>query len=193
MSTSVYDKIIEKAKLDASKIIADGTEKVKELDLLTKEEVEKEKSAALKDASLKDEERVLVYKASLEQSFNQQRLAHQKELLQKVIDQTKQELMNLSDNELIAFVKNHIRKANIEKAIIKVNEKDYDRYVKLFSSNNNQMLDTLGDVSLAKVSVDISGGFIIENEYFDIDNSFEVILDEIKDKYESALAKMLFE
>ena len=40
MSTSVYDKIIEKAKLDASKIIADGTEKVKELDLLTKEEVE---------------------------------------------------------------------------------------------------------------------------------------------------------
>ena len=87
MSTSVYDKIIEKAKLDASKIIADGTEKVKELDLLTKEEVEKEKSAALKDASLKDEERVLVYKASLEQSFNQQRLAHQKELLQKVIDQ----------------------------------------------------------------------------------------------------------
>ncbi|MBQ3001326.1 MAG: V-type ATP synthase subunit E [Bacilli bacterium] len=193
MSTSVYDKIIEKAKLDASKIIADGTEKVKELDLLTKEEVEKEKSAALKDASLKDEERVLVYKASLEQSFNQQRLAHQKELLQKVIDQTKQELMNLSDNELIAFVKNHIRKANIEKAIIKVNEKDYDRYVKLFSSNNNQMLDTLGDVSLAKDSVDISGGFIIENEYFDIDNSFEVILDEIKDKYESALAKMLFE
>lgn len=193
MSTSVYDKIIEKAKLDASKIIADGTEKVKELDLLTKEEVEKEKSAALKDASLKDEERVLVYKASLEQSFNQQRLAHQKELLQKVIDQTKQELMNLSDNELIAFVKNHIKKANIEKAIIKVNEKDYDRYVKLFSSNNNQMLDTLGDVSLAKDSVDISGGFIIENEYFDIDNSFEVILDEIKDKYESALAKMLFE
>ena len=193
MSTSVYDKIIEKAKLDASKIIADGTEKVKELDLLTKEEVEKEKSAALKDASLKDEERVLVYKASLEQSFNQQRLAHQKELLQKVIDQTKQELMNLSDNELIAFVKNHIRKANIEKAIIKVNEKDYDRYVKLFSSNNNQMLDALGDVSLAKDSVDISGGFIIENEYFDIDNSFEVILDEIKDKYESALAKMLFE
>lgn len=193
MSTSVYDKIIEKAKLDASKIIADGTEKVKELDLLTKEEVEKEKSAALKDASLKDEERVLVYKASLEQSFNQQRLAHQKELLQKVIDQTKQELMNLSDNELIAFVKNHIRKANIEKSIIKVNEKDYDRYVKLFSSNNNQMLDTLGDVSLAKDSVDISGGFIIENEYFDIDNSFEVILDEIKDKYESALAKMLFE
>lgn len=193
MSTSVYDKIIEKAKLDASKIIADGTEKVKELDLLTKEEVEKEKSAALKDASLKDEERVLVYKASLEQSFNQQRLAHQKELLQKVIDQTKQELMNLSDNELIAFVKNHIRKANIEKAIIKVNEKDYNRYVKLFSSNNNQMLDTLGDVSLAKDSVDISGGFIIENEYFDIDNSFEVILDEIKDKYESALAKMLFE
>lgn len=193
MSTSVYDKIIEKAKLDASKIIADGTEKVKELDLLTKEEVEKEKSAALKDASLKDEERVLVYKASLEQSFNQQRLAHQKELLQKVIDQTKQELMNLSDNELIVFVKNHIRKANIEKAIIKVNEKDYDRYVKLFSSNNNQMLDTLGDVSLAKDSVDISGGFIIENEYFDIDNSFEVILDEIKDKYESALAKMLFE
>lgn len=193
MSTSVYDKIIEKAKLDASKIIADGTEKVKELDLLTKEEVEKEKSAALKDASLKDEERVLVYKASLEQSFNQQRLAHQKELLQKVIDQTKQELMNLSDNELIAFVKNHIRKANIEKAIIKVNEKDYDRYIKLFSSNNNQMLDTLGDVSLAKDSVDISGGFIIENEYFDIDNSFEVILDEIKDKYESALAKMLFE
>ena len=193
MSTSVYDKIIEKAKLDASKIIADGTEKVKELDLLTKEEVEKEKSAALQDASLKDEERVLVYKASLEQSFNQQRLAHQKELLQKVINQTKQELMNLSDNELIAFVKNHIRKANIEKAIIKVNEKDYDRYVKLFSSNNNQMLDTLGDVSLAKDSVDISGGFIIENEYFDIDNSFEVILDEIKDKYESALAKMLFE
>ena len=119
MSTSVYDKIIEKAKLDASKIIADGTAKLKELDLLTKEEVEKEKSAALKDASLKDEERVLVYKASLEQSFNQQRLAHQKELLQKVIDQTKQELMNLSDNELIAFVKNHIRKANIEKAIIK--------------------------------------------------------------------------
>ena len=101
--------------------------------------------------------------------------------------------MNLSDNELIAFVKNHIKKANIEKAIIKVNEKDYDRYVKLFSSNNNQMLDTLGDVSLAKDSVDISGGFIIENEYFDIDNSFEVILDEIKDKYESALAKMLFE
>jgi len=193
MSTSVYDKIIEKAKLDASKIIADGTAKLKELDLLTKEEVEKEKSAALKDASLKDEERVLVYKASLEQSFNQQRLAHQKELLQKVIDQTKQELMNLSDNELIAFVKNHIRKANIEKSIIKVNEKDYDRYVKLFSSNNNQMLDTLGDVSLAKDSVDISGGFIIENEYFDIDNSFEVILDEIKDKYESALAKMLFE
>ena len=46
------------------------------------------------------------------------------------------------------------------------------------------MLDTLGDVSLAKDSVDISGGFIIENEYFDIDNSFEVILDEIKDKYE---------
>jgi vacuolar-type H+-ATPase subunit E/Vma4 len=55
------------------------------------------------------------------------------------------------------------------------------------------MLDTLGDVSLAKDSVDISGRFIIENEYFDIDNSFEVILDEIKDKYESALAKMLFE
>ena len=47
-------------------------------------------------------------------------------------------------------------------------------------------------ITLSNDSVDIVGGFIIACEYFDIDNSYEVILNNLSEELETTIAEMLF-
>ena len=104
----------------------------------------------------------------------------------------------MNDAELTNLVKHYLKNANLNESIkIKVSSGDYNRYQKLFSSKQNNNLDILSkefgyDIELSSETATIKGGFIIESSYFDVDNSYEVILENLENNLETKVAEMLF-
>lgn len=195
---SVYDKIIALGKEDAENIIKEGQDKAnsitEQIINLTNEKIEQ----MISDAKSKNEDKIKTKLAALEQNKKQVILANQKRIIKETFNKVLEQLCKMNDNELESFVKSYLEKSGLkEDIVIKVSKKEYDKYIKLFSSNNSNVLDKLSkeygyNVNLSNESANISGGFIIEGSYFDIDNSYEVILEDLSNSLETKVAEMLF-
>jgi vacuolar-type H+-ATPase subunit E/Vma4 len=107
---------------------------------------------------------------------------------------------------MIDLIKKMILNENIKgNETLVVAQKDQTKFIHLFSSgklvNDCYVLDKLnsllGDskhqLRLAKNYANIDGGFIIIGESYDIDVSYQTLLNSIKENFESQIAKMLFE
>lgn len=193
---SVYDKIIATSKEEALVIKEQGKLKADSITEQIMKETDLRMSQVKLDAKKKCENNIKVAQASLEQTKKQKVLNHKKQLIQDTFKEVLNQLLNLDDQDLIKYVTNNLsqNKLNGGETIL-VNSNDYQRYLKLFSTNNqvlDKILDNKYQLILGKNHVDIKGGFIIESEYYDIDCSYETILNTLEDTMETELAEMLF-
>lgn len=198
---SVYDKIINKGKLEAEEIIAQGTQKANNITDQVMQETDKKINLLLDEARIKNEDLIKTRLAEAEQNKKQNVLANKKQIIKDVFNEALNRLLMLNDEDLKELVINYLKKANIKgNEIIRVNQKDYNKYQKLFSSKQNNNLDLLnkmlnidkGKLTLDEQFANIKGGFIIISDYFDIDNSFETILETLEGDLETTIASKLF-
>lgn len=198
---SVYNKIIEKAMQEASEIKENGNQKAQMLINQTLKETEEKINQMLEEAKAKNADLIKTKNAEFDQAVKQQVLANQKRIIKETFEKALEKLTNMTDVELNNYVVSHLQKAQINNDVtIKVNKNDYTKYQTLFSTNHDSNLDILTKelnlnnvmITLSNDSVDIVGGFIIACEYFDIDNSYEVILNNLSEELETTIAEMLF-
>ena len=185
----MYNKIIEKAEAEALKIKENGQLKANKItDDLLAETIEKIKQM-LDEAKSKNADLIKTKTAEFDQALKQEVLANQKQLIKETFNVALEKLMKMNDESLKKFIVSSISKANLTgEIVLKVNKDDYNRYaniIKQIKLDNTKLL-------LSKEFVNIKGGFIVEGEYFDVDNSYEVILNNLTEELETTISQMLF-
>ena len=194
MAKTIYEKIEEKGRLEALEIIEEAKNKAalyleqEEHDALLKQEKQ------LESAKVRNEDLIKTNKTSSMQIARQKTLAVKKELIHETFLKALEELKNLDDNKLKEYVINKISDTKlIGDEVVKVNQKDYSRYQKLFGESLDEINKKFNyHLSLSKECVDISGGFIIINPSFDIDYSFDATIKMLEDELETFVAGILF-
>lgn len=196
-NSSVYDKIIANALDEASRIKEEGNIKASNITEQVMNETNEKIKQVINDAKLKCDDAIKTKKAELEQAKKQNVLASQKAIISNTFNEVLNRLCTMSNEDLVKFVTTSLKKVKLEgHEEIMVNENDYVKYQQLFSSNHDNKLDKLLDnkynLILSTTKANIKGGFIIASKYYDIDNSYEVLLDELKTKLEPEIAGKLF-
>jgi V/A-type H+-transporting ATPase subunit E len=202
---SIYEKIEQKGNADASEIYRIGQEKAKQLEESMISEAQAEIDKKLEKAKNAEANRVKTKNAAFEQNAKQQILLKKKDLIDRSFELALGKLNSLADQELSLLVSGLLNRETIRgDEIIRVSVNDFLRYRKLFSSgkidNGYYVLDKLNDLlkkdcqlKLSDNPADIDGGFLIIGSDFDIDLSFRTLLEDLKEKNEIFIAKLLFE
>ncbi len=199
-NNSIYDKISEKASLEANQIIEDAKKLAKE---------EKDKIIANQTSKSNDQINSVKEKissqtqtvlSSIKQNDKQTTLIYKKKLIHNAYLSALDDLCNCSEKDLFKYVIDSLKNIKFSKDVeIKVSEKDYDVFNKLFSSKKDNNLDILSKelktnikFNLIKNFANIKGGFIVLADAFDIDLSFEEALRLSEEKMEKTLADLMF-
>ncbi|HEY8395668.1 MAG TPA: V-type ATP synthase subunit E [Bacilli bacterium] len=206
MRKTIYEKIEIKASKDAEEIIRAGQEKAKQIEERIISEAKDTIEKNLNKVRKRGEEFIKTKTTELEQKAKQKTLALKKELIKAVVSEAAERLNSLSDERLVELVKKLVLSENLKgDETILVNSRDYERYLRLFSENRKDedglvILEKLNRelgkekfrLRLAKESANISGGFIVVGKTFDVDLSFETILNSLQEKHETEIAQILF-
>ncbi len=199
-NNTIYDRILNKGREDSEQLLEDAKRRAKLIVDVAVEEtnkalmIEREKMNARLDEAYKTK------MTEFEQSMKQTSLAFKKALIHDVFLQAQNKLANRTDQELTHFVVSLLKKDALTGGErLRVNKKDHERYLRLFSSRKDGTLDKLSTalgknitLTLDQVGAPIHSGFIVVGEEFDINHSTEAILGSLFEQAESAVAASLF-
>lgn len=185
----MYNKIIEKAEAEASRIKENGELKAKKLTKELLNETQEKINQMVDEAKIKNADLIKTKTAEFDQALKQKVLSNQKELIKETFAYALEKLVKMNDEELKMFIVSSLKKSGLKGNVsLKVNKEDTHRYSKIIKQININNLN----LNLSSESANIKGGFIIEGEYFDVDNSYEVILQNLSEELETEIAQMLF-
>ena len=184
-----------------SKILRDA-EGRKESILATAEE-EKNKILSKKVASAKELEKEIEAKSKKERVISgaklkarNEKLAAKQEVIEEVFSKSVETLCKLNDREFVKFIKDSILSLNIDGDETLILNEDGNKIVsKEVVAEINAELKAKGLKGEIKISETIGsfrGGFILEKGGVEINNTFESLVDSLKDQLEFEVAKVLF-
>ncbi|EDT86136.1 V-type ATP synthase subunit E [Clostridium botulinum] len=193
---NLTSKIIEDANKEAEKLLSEAK---KEENKIVDEKIKKANKAkeqiierAKRESKTKAER--VISNAHLKVRNN--KLEAKQEMINKVFDEAVIKLQNLSKDEYLNFVKSSILSLDIEgdeEIIVSPNDKDKID-ISLMLTLNNQ-LKAKGKKALLKISNEnrnIKGGFILYKNGIEINNSFEALVDSLRDELEQEIIEALF-
>lgn len=190
-----------------SKILKDAEERKDSI--LKAANEEKAKIIAKKEAIAKSEEEVMVEKAKMEAKTRHERIVSSAELkarneklaakqsvIDSVFEQSIEELCRMSDDDMKKFIKDMILSSDIagdEKIIL--NEKgksvlDGTLLVKINSELKSR--SKKGELTVSNEVRNFKGGFILEKDGIEINNTFEDLVNSSRDDLEFEVANVLF-
>lgn len=190
-----------------SKILKDAEERKESI--LNAANEERAKIIAKKEAAAKMEEASMLEKAKIEAKTRQERIVSSAELkarneklkakqevIDSVFEKSINELCSMSDEDLKNFIKNMIINSDItgDENII-LNEKGK-------SVVDNSLLNTInselkekgknGELTISDEVRTFRGGFILEKDGIEINNTFEDLVNSSRDDLEFEVAQVLF-
>ncbi|STB00370.1 V-type ATP synthase subunit E [Clostridium baratii] len=190
-----------------SKILSDAEERKESI--LKEANEEKAKIVSKKEALAKSEEATMVEKAKTEAKTAKERIISGAELksrnekltakqavIDKVFENSIEKLCKMSDQEIKEFIKNKIVNADIvgDETII-LNEKGNKLVdANLLKEINSELLakGKKGELTINKEVRNFKGGFILEKDGIEINNTFEDSVNSERDDLEFEVAKVLF-
>ncbi|ACQ52891.1 V-type ATP synthase subunit E family protein [Clostridium botulinum] len=193
---NLTSKIIEDANKEAEKLLSEAKkeenkivdEKIKKANKAKEQIIERAKRESRTKA-----ERVI---SNAHLKVRNNKLEAKQEMINKVFDKAVIKLQNLSKDEYLNFVKSSILSLDIEgdeEIIVSPNDKDKID-ISLMLTLNNQ-LKAKGKKALLKISNEnrnIKGGFILYKNGIEINNSFEALVDSLRDELEQEIIEALF-
>ena len=184
-----------------SKILRDA-EGRKESILAAAEE-EKNKILSKKVASAKELETEILEKAEIEAKSKRERvisgaklkarnekLAAKQEVIEEVFSKSVETLCKLNDREFVKFIKDSILSLNIDGDETLILNEDGNKIVS--KEVVAEIKGLKGEIKISETIGSFRGGFILEKGGVEINNTFESLVDSLKDQLEFEVAKVLF-
>jgi len=189
----VHARIIEKANLETYKIIEE-----------VKADIDKEIENFRKDQELKFEEakkkvfidlgNTLKMKLDVERiNLERADLIEKREILDALFRKVEEELLSINSDKYLKFLSSLLKRdIPAGKSTIFLNKNDLEAYGKKLSNFLKKELSKSRESIISEQNVDIKGGCIIKGGEVEINDSIEVILEDLKEKYEIEISKELF-
>lgn len=163
------EEIISKAKIEAEEIINQAAEKdVKDAEGL--------KSRKVSAAELQARKMILGAKQAA---------------IQKSFDLALEKLKSMPEDKYLNYLTEEIIKIPVKEGIIILNQRDRDKIGEKLIKAVNQRTSAQ-KYKLSDKTVNVSGGFLLRNGNIEINNTFETLLNSIKDDLTSEVANVLF-
>ena len=190
-----------------SKILKDAEERKD--NILKAANEEKAKIIAKKEAIAKSEEGVMVEKAKMEAKTRHERivssaelkarnekLAAKQSIIDSVFEQSIEELCKMSDDDMKKFIKDMILSSDIagdEKIILNEKGKSVLDGTLLVQINSElKSKGKKGELTVSNEVRNFKGGFILEKDGIEINNTFEDLVNSSRDELEFEVANVLF-
>lgn len=125
-----------------------------------------------------------------------EKLKAKQAMIKEVFEKSIEELCNLSKDEFIAFVKNSILSLDVigdEKLILneegkKIINEDLIKEINMELALKGKK----GEVTINSETRNFNGGFILERQGIEINNTFKALVNSLKDELEFEVARELF-
>lgn len=189
------------------KILEEAKHKEKEIAAYAESEKEKILSSKIKEAE--DERKLILLKAEEEAKTKKERIISsttlklrnekleiKQKLISEVFDKALEELCSMNSSKLKNFIKHTILDLDIEgdETIIlnedgksKIDDKFIEDLNFIFLARNKK-----GELKVREENGNFKGGFIVEKNGVEINNTFESLMDSMKDELEYEVSKALF-
>ncbi len=179
---STCQNILDKAKAEADKIISDA-----------KKEGEIKAQKIIDDATKKAELDELKAESGAELSYKRKILSAKLEIIDEVIESTKDSLKNAGDAEyadtIISLACTYAEDGEGE---MKFSEKDLKKFGKKFEDKLNEKLPKGKKIKISDTPADIDGGFLLCYEDTIQNCTFDALIDDNADEIKDNLAEILF-
>ncbi len=189
----VKEKILLKAEKEAEEILSRA-----------KAEIEKEKNIFLEEKRKEFDERfekaVRKIENELKRKIDQEKLLADRKILEvkrkfidDVFERVMEKLTSMKKDDYLKFLENLIVKdAPVGESEIILNEKDKKLFSKSLIERINKKIGKERKVKLSNKIAEIKGGCIIRGNEVEIDDSFETLVNDERERSEIETAKQLF-
>ncbi|ATD55642.1 V-type ATP synthase subunit E [Clostridium chauvoei] len=187
-----------------SKILRDSEER--KGNILASAEEEKNKILSKKVNKAKELEAEIITKAELEAKTRKERilsaaalkvrnnkLAAKQEVIQDVFKKSVDKLTTLSKEEFLNFVRESILAlGEIGDQTLILNNEGLEVVDIAFIYELNEALGNNGNIKLSSEAGEFKGGFILEKNGIEINNTYEALVSSLRDELEFEVARVLF-
>ncbi|MBE6048195.1 MAG: V-type ATP synthase subunit E [Clostridium sp.] len=193
---NLTSKILKDAEERKAKILADAeSEKASIIEKKTKEanSLEAQMLEKAKREAQTAKERVI---SGAELKARNEKLKAKQVIIKEVFEKSVEELCKLNEDKYIAFVKETILSSGVagdEKLIL--NEEGKKFITEAILAEINQELASKGkkgEITFASEVGNFKGGFILEKDGIEINNTFEALVNSLKEELEFEVARELF-
>ncbi|MBP1888966.1 V/A-type H+-transporting ATPase subunit E [Clostridium moniliforme] len=194
--SNLTSKIISDAEERKESIIKAANEEKAKIIAKKQSIAELEKSAMIEKAEVEAKTRHERIVSSAELKARNEKLAAKQVVIDSVFEKSVDELCSMSDEEMKNFMKNVIVNSDItgDENII-LNEKGKSILDKKLLEEINSELKSNGKIGELTISSEVrnfKGGFILEKDGIEINNTFEDLVNSLRDDLEFEVAKVLF-
>ncbi|WP_291649189.1 V-type ATP synthase subunit E [Clostridium sp.] len=187
-----------------SKILRDAEERKESI--LASAEEEKKNILSKKIAKAKELEKEIIKKAELEAKTKKERilssaslkvrnnkLSAKQEVIKEVFEKSIDMLATISGDDFLRFIKNSILSlGEIGEQTLILNKEGMEVVDLTFIYDLNQSLGDKGNIKLSPNTGNFKGGFILESNGIEINNTYEALVSSLKDELEFEVARVLF-
>lgn len=193
---NITSKILKDAEVERDSILAAAEEEKNTI--LSKrvnnaKEMEKEILDKAEVEAKSKKERVI---SSAKLKVRNNKLAEKQNVIEEVFQKSIDRLISLSNDEFIGFIKNSILALDIEgnETLILNNEGHKIIGFEIVDEINEELKKKglKGEISLRKAEGNFKGGFILEKDGIEINNTYESLVSSLRDELEFEVAKVLF-
>ncbi len=194
--SNLTSKIISDAEERKESIIKAANEEKAKIIAKKQSIAELEKTAMIEKAEVEAKTRHERIVSSAELKARNEKLAAKQVVIDSVFEKSVDELCSMSDEEMKNFMKNVIVNSDItgDENII-LNEKGKSILDGKLLEEINSELKSKGkksDLTISNEVRNFKGGFILEKDGIEINNTFENLVNSLRDDLEFEVAKVLF-
>lgn len=191
--SNLTSKILEDAEDKKTSILNDANEQRDKIIAKKEEEASAEEKLILeraeRDAAAR-KERII---SGAELNSRNEKLAAKQKVINSVFESSVEALCNLSNEELKDFVTDSILNSGIEGNQNLILNEEGAKVITIEVLNEiNNKLNSKATITLSSEKRNFKGGFILEKDGIEINNTYEALVSSIKDDLSLKVAQVLF-
>lgn len=182
----IINTIKKEAEVKIKEIEKEAQKKIKEIEKESSQKITEEKSRLMVKVKKEAQNRVTQAEYQALAQTKSQVLQKKQELINKVFDRALNRLGSLSDDQYLKLISGLIEKLPIADKGMIIPAQDKEVLTK------KALAKTTNKYSIGSKPLSCQGGFIFESDRFNIDNTFETLLEQLRAEIETEVSKILF-